>query len=280
MTTALSAVPWSEIVLLSVLLAAGGVLTGLLSGLFGVGGGGVMVPILYEVFGVLGVDDAVRMQLCVGTSLAVIIPTSLNSYRTHKAKGAVLPGILRIWVLPAIAGILSGTVVAAHAPGWVLQTAFIIVISTLGMKSLIGRNDIVIQDRLPSLPWMIFYGFLIGFASSMVGISGGGIGTNILMLYGIPIHAAVATSAGIGMVVPIPGVVGYAIGGWSHLAALPPLSLGFVSVLGFAILAPFATLAAPVGARLAHRLSRRKLEIAFGLFFLFISGRFLVALIF
>ena len=275
----LAALPWSELAYLIPALVAGGVLTGLLGGLFGVGGGGIMVPVLYEVFGMMGMDDAYRMQLCVGTSLAVIVPTSFTSYRTHKAKGAVLPGILKAWVGPAIVGILAGSALASVAKGWVLQTAFVIVISALGTKSLIGRNDITISDRLPGPIGMAAYGVLIGLASSLVGISGGGIGTNILLLYGVPIHAAVATSAGIGMIVPIPGVIGYIIGGWRHMDALPPLSLGFVSVLGFVILAPIAAFIAPYGARLAHRLSRRKLEIAFGLFFLFVAARFLVALI-
>lgn len=275
----LAALPWSELAYLIPALAVGGVLTGLLGGLFGVGGGGIMVPVLYEVFGAMGMDDAYRMQLCVGTSLAVIVPTSYTSYRTHKARGAVMPGILKAWVAPAIVGILAGSAIASVANGWVLQAAFVIVISALGTKSLIGRNDITIADRLPGPVGMTAYGVLIGLASSLVGISGGGIGTNILLLYGVPIHAAVATSAGIGMIVPIPGVIGYIIGGWRHMDALPPLSLGFVSVLGFVILAPIAAFIAPYGARLAHRLSRRKLEIAFGLFFLFVAARFLVALI-
>jgi len=228
------------------------VLTGLLAGLFGIGGGGVIVPVLYEVFGFLGVDDSVRMQLCVGTSLATIIPTAMASYRTHVAKGAA---------------------------SWVLLAVFVAVVALLGLKSLIGRNDIRIADHLPSSAMMRFYGFFIGLASSLVGISGGGISTNILLLYGVPIHAAVATSAGIGVIIPIPGVIGYAIAGWSHLSELPPLSIGYVSVIGFLCIAPVATLVAPYGARLAHRMSRRHLEIGFGLFLMVIGVRFLVAII-
>lgn len=275
----LSSISWGDLAGLCLALLAGGVLTGLIAGLLGVGGGGVMVPVLYEVFGFMGVEESVRMQLCVGTSLAIIIPTAITSYRAHQKKGAVLPGVVKRWRLPAIAGILTGSVIAAWVPGFVLQAVFVVVVSVLGVKSLIGRNDIRIGEALPGPGLMAAYGFGIGLASSLVGISGGGIATNILLLYGVPIHAAVGTSAGIGIFIPLPGVIGYAAAGWPHMAALPPLSLGYVSVLGFALMAPVAALFAPLGARLAHRLSRRHLEIGFGAFLLLVAARFVVAIV-
>jgi len=274
----LASISWNEIAALTLALLGAGVLTGLIAGMLGVGGGGVMVPVMYEVFGALGVDDSVRMQLCVGTSLAVIIPTAVTSYHAHKKKGAVLPGVVRQWRTPAIIGIITGSTIAAFMPGWVLQAVFALVVGLLGAKSLSGRNDIRVGDRLPSPRLMAAYGGMIGLASSLVGISGGGIATNILLLYGVPIHAAVATSAGIGIFIPLPGVIGYAVAGWPHLAQLPPLSLGYVSVLGFVLIAPLAAVFAPVGARLAHRLSRRHLEIGFGAFMILIATRFLIAI--
>ncbi|MFG1400546.1 sulfite exporter TauE/SafE family protein [Xanthobacter sediminis] len=275
----LSSIPWGELATLCLALLAGGVLTGIIAGLFGVGGGGVMVPVLYEVFGVMGVEESVRMQLCVGTSLAIIIPTAITSYRAHRKKGAVLPGVVKRWRVPAIVGILTGSAIAAWVPGWVLQAVFVVVVGMLGLKSLMGRNDIRIADTLPDSRAMGAYGFGIGLASSLVGISGGGIATNILLLYGVPIHAAVGTSAGIGIFIPLPGVIGYAVAGWPHLSELPPLSLGYVSVLGFVLMAPLAAMFAPMGARLAHRLSRRHLEIGFGVFLLLVAGRFLAAIL-
>lgn len=274
----LSSVSWGDIATLCLALLAGGILTGIIAGLFGVGGGGVVVPVLYEVFRIIGVEESVRMQLCVGTSLAIIIPTAITSYRTHQKKGAVLPGIVKRWRLPAIIGIITGSIIAAWVPGWVLKAAFVLVVGLLALKSLIGRNDIRVADDLPGTGAMSAYGFVIGLASSLVGISGGGIATNILLLYGVPIHAAVGTSAGIGIFIPLPGVIGYAIAGWPHLSALPPLSLGYVSVIGFALMAPIAAYCAPIGARLAHRLSRRQLEIGFGAFLLLVASRFLVAI--
>ncbi|MFG1392561.1 sulfite exporter TauE/SafE family protein [Xanthobacter agilis] len=275
----LSSMSWGDLASLCLALLAGGILTGLIAGMLGVGGGGVMVPVLYEVFRVIGVEESVRMQLCVGTSLAIIIPTAVTSYRAHQKKGAVLPGVVKRWRLPAIAGIITGSAIAAFVPGWVLQAVFVVVVSVLGVKSLIGRNDIQIGAQLPGPGLMSVYGFVIGLASSLVGISGGGIATNILLLYGVPIHAAVGTSAGIGIFIPLPGVIGYAVAGWPHLSELPPLSLGYVSVLGFVLMAPLAAVFAPVGARLAHRLSRRHLEIGFGAFLLVVAARFVVAIV-
>jgi uncharacterized membrane protein YfcA len=121
------------------------------------------------------------------------------------------------------------------------------------------------------------YGMAIGLLSALMGI-GGMIGNLVQTLYGVPIHRTVATSAGLGVLISIPGTVAYAVAGWPYLDDLPPLSLGYVSLVGFFIIAPLATLCAPVGAKLAHRLSKRKLEIAFGLFLIAVSIRFILAL--
>ncbi len=275
----LSSLSWGEIVSLVLPLLLGGVVTGILAGMLGVGGGAVIVPVLYEVFRAVGVDETIRMQLCVGTSLAIIVPTSFQSYRAHKARGAVIPGILRLWSVPAIIGIITGSALAAVVQGWVLQAAFVVIGGLMGTKSIIGRESWKLGDHLPGKPAMWAYGFFIGLAASLIGISGGGMSTIVLSLYGVPIHAAVATAAGIGMIIPIPGVIGYALGGWSHMADLPPFSLGYVSVLGFACMAPVSALTAPLGARIAHALTRRQLEVGFGLFLLLMALRFLVAII-
>ncbi|MFG1462929.1 sulfite exporter TauE/SafE family protein [Xanthobacter sp. DSM 24535] len=275
----LSSISWSELAYLSLALVAGGVVTGLLAGLLGVGGGAVIVPVLYEVFRIIGVAEDVRMQLCVGTSLAIIVPTSILSYRAHKARGAVMEGVLKAWSLPAIAGIIVGSAIAAFLDGWILQAAFVVIATLMAIKALFGRADWRLGTQLPGRAALWGYGFAIGLAASLIGISGGGISSIILGLYGVPIHAAVATSAGIGMLIPLPGIVGYAIAGWSHSAELPPLSLGYVSLLGFACMAPVSALVAPFGARLAHRLSRRNLEIGFGLFLLIMALRFLIAIV-
>jgi uncharacterized membrane protein YfcA len=256
-----------------------GVATGLLAGLFGVGGGAVIVPVLFEVFRILDVPDAVRMQLCIGTSLAIIVPTTVRSYRAHRAKGLVIPGVLRSCALPAVAGVAVGSVAAAFAPAGMFKLAFVLIAGTIAMRLLVGREDWVLAHQLPGRRAMSAWGFLVGLASSLMGISGGSLATMVLTLYGKPIHNAVATSAGLGVPITIAGTLGYMLAGLPHQATLPPLSLGFVSIIGVAMVAPVSSWVAPFGARLAHALPRRRLEIGFGLFLLIASMRFVVSLV-
>src|SRR6202163_418502 len=129
-------VPLSELLWLALAIVVGGVVTGLLAGLFGIGGGAVVVPVLYEVFRILDVPDAVRMQLCVGTSLAIIVPTNIRSYLAHRAKGAVDHQVVKRWVLPALAGIAIGSVVAAFAPPAVFRLAFVVMAIVIAFKLL------------------------------------------------------------------------------------------------------------------------------------------------
>jgi uncharacterized protein len=256
-----------------------GVATGLLAGLFGVGGGAVIVPVLFEVFRILDVLDAVRMQLCIGTSLAIIVPTTVRSYRAHRAKGLVIPGVLRSCALPAVAGVAVGSVAAAFAPAGMFKLAFVLIAGTIAMRLLVGREDWVLAHQLPGRRAMSAWGFLVGLASSLMGISGGSLATMVLTLYGKPIHNAVATSAGLGVPITIAGTLGYMLAGLPHQATLPPLSIGFVSIIGVAMVAPVSSWVAPFGARLAHALPRRRLEIGFGLFLLIASMRFVVSLV-
>jgi uncharacterized membrane protein YfcA len=255
-----------------------GVVTGILAGLFGIGGGAVIVPVLFEVFGIFGVPDEVRMQLCVGTSLAIIVPTTVRSYRAHRAKGLVIPEVVSSWALPAIAGVAVGSVAAAFAPSALFKVAFVLIASVIATKLLVGGSWVLGSD-LPGRWLMTGYGFLVGLASSLMGISGGSLVTMVLTVYGKPIHNAVATSAGVGVPITIAGMIGYILAGLPHQSALPFLSIGFVSVIGVAMIAPISSYTAPLGARLAHALPRRRLEIGFGVFLLVASARFLASLV-
>jgi uncharacterized protein len=271
-------VPLSELLWLALAIVVGGVITGLLAGLFGIGGGAVIVPVLYEVFRILDVPDAVRMQLCVGTSLAIIVPTTIQSYLTHRAKGLVVPGVLRLWALPAVLGVACGAAIAFFAPAAVFKIAFVVIATFIATKFLFAGDRWNLGTDLPGPVPMRLFGFIIGLTSSLMGVSGGSLSNIALTLYGKSIHQAVATSAGLGVPITIVGTLGYILAGLHGRALLPPLSLGFVSLIGVVIMAPVSSLAAPYGARLAHRLSRRTLEIAFSIFLLLISGRFLVSL--
>jgi uncharacterized membrane protein YfcA len=271
-------VPVSELLLLAGLIIVAGFITGILAGLFGIGGGALIVPVLYEVFGVLGVSDDVRFQLCVGTSIAIIVPTNVLSYRIHRSKGLVLMDVLRAWAIPSVIGVATGSAIAAFAPAAVLKLAFALIASVIAIKLLAGRDSWRLAPDLPGRPGMIGYGFLVGLASSLMGISGGSVANMILTLHGKPMHNAVATSAGLGVPITIAGTIGYMLAGWPQQSLMPPLSIGFVSFIGFALMAPVASFTAPYGARLAHALSKRHLEIAFGLFLLIVAVRFVISL--
>ena len=213
--------PLADFVGFFVALAAAGLVTGLLAGLFGVGGGAVIVPVLYQVFTSLGVPESVRMHLCVGSSLAIIIPTSIQSYRTHRAKGAVRMDVLKLWAIPTVVGVVLGSVLAAFAPGLLLKFVFVLIAGSNAVKNLAGRESWRIAADFPGPGVMRGYGFLIGFASSLMGIGGGAISNMIFSFYGRSIHQAVATSAGLGVPISIPGALGYVAGGWPEMAILP-----------------------------------------------------------
>jgi uncharacterized membrane protein YfcA len=272
-------VPLSELAWLVLLIVAGGVVTGILAGLFGIGGGGIIVPILYEVFGALGVPADVRLQLCVGTSILIIVPTNIRSFLAHRRKGAVMLDVVRAWAIPAVLGVAVGAAVAAFAPSTVLKIAFVMVASTISAKLLFGRATWRLGAELPGRAAMMGYGFAVGLAAALMGISGGSLSNMILTLYGIPIHRAVATSSGLGVPITVAGALGYMLAGLPHQAEMPPLSIGFVSFIGFAVMAPISSFSAPYGARLAHVLPGRGLEIGFGIFLLLVSARFLLSLV-
>ncbi len=271
-------VPVSEFLLLAALIIVGGLVTGVLAGLFGIGGGALIVPVLYEVFRALGVSEQVIFQLCVGTSLAIIVPTNVRSFLAHRDKGAVMMDVVRAWAIPAVVGVAVGSVLAAFAPAAVLKLGFVVVGSVIGFKLLAGRDDWRIAEDLPGPVGMTAYGFFVGLAASLMGISGGSICNMILTLHGKPILRAVATSAGLGVPITIAGTLGYLLAGLPQQSLMPPFSIGFVSLIGFALMAPVASFAAPYGARLAHSLSQRRLEIGFGCFLLIVCVRFAVSL--
>jgi uncharacterized membrane protein YfcA len=268
-----------ELAWLAASVMVAGIATGILAGLFGIGGGAVIVPVLFEVFRLLGVPEAVRMQLCIGTSLAIIVPTAVRSYQAHKTRGFVLAEVVRRWALPSMAGVAVGSALAALAPPDTFKAAFVIIACLIATKLLVGGDGWVLGSELPGAAAMTGYGFAIGLGSSLMGIAGGSLVTMVLTLYGRPIHSAVATAAGLGVPITLAGTLGYVLAGLPHQTMLPPLSLGFVSMIGVALIAPVSSWVAPFGARLAHKLSKRTLEIGFGLFLLLVASSFLASLV-
>lgn len=250
-------------------LAAGllvaGVISGLIAGLLGVGGGIVVVPVLYHVLAAVGVDEAIRMHVAVGTSLAAIIPTSISSMRAHAKRGAVDCQLIRRWASPMILGVIAGSLVAGFVSGSVLTIVFASVALPVAVFLAFGREDTRLTDHVPGGAGGGIIAALIGGVSTMMGIGGGTVGVPTLTLCGVPIHRAVGTASAFGIIISIPGAIGMIMNGW-HEGGLPPYSLGYVNLLGFALIAPASFLVAPWGAHLAHRASRKRLRVVFAFF--------------
>lgn len=251
---------------------AGGV-TGILAGLFGIGGGAVLVPILIEFLNYQGVDPAVQAHIAVGTSLAIIIPTSIRSFRTHQARGAPDITLLRNWLYLVPAGVVVASFIVAFASGEVLKIIFAVVALLIAIKMLFNRESWKLGPDLPPQPVKGGVGFFIGFISTFMGIGGGNLNNVFMTAYGRPIHQAVATSAGLGVLIAIPGTITYVINGWGN-PALPPLSFGYINLIAFILIMPISMSIAPLGAKLAHGLTKRQMELAFGVFLIIVSARF------
>jgi uncharacterized membrane protein YfcA len=246
-------------------LVLSGVVGGLVAGMLGVGGGIVIVPILYHVLALLHVDESVRMHIATGTSLATIIPTSISSVTAHNKKGAVDWDLLRKWIVPLLAGVIVGSLLAGYARGQVLSFIFALVAIPVALQLAIVSEQRRLSDHLPTGVGGFALPFAISGLSTMMGIGGGTIGVPAMTLFGFPIHRAVATASAFGAVIAIPGTIGAMIAGW-HAAGLPPYSLGYVNLLGFILIAPVSYFMAPFGAQIAHATDVKKLRLLFAAF--------------
>lgn len=272
---------------LALLLIIVGAIAGFLAGMFGIGGGAVLVPVLYECFRLAGVPLEARMPLCIGTSLAIIIPTAIRSYSAHRARGSVDMEVLRKWAVPILLGVIAGSVIARYAPERLFKIVFVIVAWAAAARLLFGRQDWRFGDDLPDGILMKVYGWVVGLLSTLMGI-GGGLFSNLLMtFYGRSIHQSVATSAGLAVLISIPGALGYVYAGWPAAARFPgvlalqfPFAIGYISLIGAALVMPTSLLVAPLGVKVAHAMSKRALEIGFGLYLLTMGTRFFIALIY
>ena len=282
----LSGLDVTGILELAMLLVAVGALAGFLAGLFGIGGGAILVPVFYECFRLAGVPIEVRMPLCVGTSLAIIIPTSISSFRAHYARGAVDMAILRSWLVPIVAGVIAGTVTARYAPERLFKIVFVCVAWSAATRLILARESWKLGKAFPSGALMQFYGFVVGLLSTLMGV-GGGLFLNLLMtFYGRAIHQAVATSSALAVLVSIPGALGYVYAGWPTAARYPdvaalqwPFALGYVSLIGALLVMPTSLLTAPLGVSAAHAMSKRTLEVAFGCYLFIVGARFAFSLV-
>lgn len=274
----IAGIPLDEFLWLIGSLAVAGTVAGFLSGIFGIGGGGIIVPVIFEALGALGFDDASRMHVSIGTAIAITAPTTVRSFFAHKARGAVDMDFLRSWLIPVPVGVALAAIVAAFVTGEQLRLIFATITLFVGLRLIFNRKTWQISDRIPENPIRALVGIGVGFLSTLMGIGGGVLTNTFMTLYGRTIHQAIATGAGVGVLITIPAVFGYMAAGWGT-EGLPPFSIGYVNLLCFAIVMPLGLTVAKLGVSVAHRLSRRHMELGFGIFLLFMSARFFLSVL-
>ncbi len=256
-------------------LVAAGAAGGLIAGLLGVGGGIVLVPALDLALGAAGVGHAVSLHIAVATSMATIVPTAIASSRAHASRNSVDFAVVKRWAVPIVVGALAGSLAAAHVKVNVLAAVFGTVTLLSALKMLLPLDRVVLRQSLPDGVAGALIPAFIGSISAMMGIGGGTLSVPTMTLCGEPVHKAVGTAALLGLWIALPATVGYLLAHPAEAAALPPLTVGYVSLIGLALVAPISWLVAPFGAKLAHSLDRRKLSAAFGAFLLVVATRML-----
>lgn len=244
--------------------AATGAVAGVLAGLLGVGGGIVVVPSLYFVLGYAGVDESVRMQVAVATSLATIVPTSVLSARAHRARGSVDEALLKAWVPPALVGAILGTAFAATVKGPVLAAIFGTIALVVAFQMVAFPGGLALRPSLPGAAASRIVAFLIGGFSAVMGIGGGTLAVPTLSLFSFPMRLAVGTASALGLYIAVPATLGMVAGGW-NVAGLPPLSLGYVNLVAAGVLLPTMLQCVKLGARIAHSISQPALRRVFGI---------------
>jgi uncharacterized membrane protein YfcA len=271
-------VPLQELFWFVTVLAIAGAIAGFLAGLFGIGGGAILVPVLYQAFTLLDTADDIRMHLSVGTSLAVIVPTSVSSFRAHYKRKAVDMELLKSWVIAVPLGVIAASVIVAETSSAVMRAIFAVIAVLVGIRMIFDRDSWRLANDLPKNPLRAICGFFIGLFSALMGVGGGVLNNTFMTSFGRPVHQAVATSSGLGILISWPGLVGYIWAGWGH-PHLPIYSTGYVNWIAVALTIPMTLLLAPVGASTAHSLNRRQLETAFGVFMVLVAGRFFWSLL-
>ncbi len=269
---------WQALLPLAAILLGTGFVSGLLAGLFGIGGGAVVVIALFEAFSAVGVDPGVRMHLATGTALATLAPTTLRSFAAHRARGTVDMTLVRRLAPTIVVGAITGVLIASRSTGDFLKWVWIVMGSFLAIRMAFGRDDWRLGSDIPQSRFVEVYGVFVGFISALMSIGGGAYITMLMTLYARPLHQAVATSSAFGPLISIPAMLGFAWAGWGN-PALPDASIGYISLVGVALLVPMGLIAAPLGAKLAHGLPKRKLELAFATFMGIVVLRYLSSFI-
>ena len=268
-----STTPSGDAGVLALGLVIAGVVSGVAAGMLGIGGGIVMVPVLYHVLAMLGVDASVRMQLAVGTSLATMIPTAYSSAAAQNRQGAVDWPLMRGWTIPLLIGVLAGAALAGFASGRVLALIFAAVALPLAAYLAFAGENRRLATHLPQGPAGMALPTIIGGLSAIMGIDGPTLGVPLMTLCGMPVLRAVGTASVVTVIICVLGAAGAIIAGW-HAPGLPPYSVGYVNIFGFLLIAP-STFLAPFGARIADQVDVKRMRIVFAAFITIVTARML-----
>ena len=258
----------NTLITMGVLLLAVGAFAGVLAGLLGVGGGIILVPAFFYVFHALGYPDFQLMQVCLATSLATIIVTSIRSVMAHNRKGAVDWEILRSWAPGIVLGAVVGFFIASSLRSATLQMIFGVLAIIVGLYMTFGKAHWRVGDAMPKGVARIVLSPVIGFLSVLMGIGGGSFGVPTMSLYNVPIHRAVATAAGFGVIIAVPSVIGFLT---VDLQSPPPFTIGAVNMPAFILVIAMTLITAPWGAALAHRMDPKPLKRVFGVFLMLVA---------
>lgn len=250
-------------------LAVIGAFAGVLAGLLGVGGGIVLVPAFFYAFQTLGYDGPDLMQMCLATSLATIIVTSVRSVMSHHKKGAVDWDILRTWAPGIVIGAVLGMLVVAQLRSTTLQGIFGVLALIVGLYMGFGRSSWRLGQAMPTGLGRAALSPGMGFLSVLMGIGGGSFGVPLMSLFNMPIHRAVATAAGFGVLIAVPSVIGFLLVSLS--GPVPPLTIGAVNLVAFAIIIAMTLITAPWGVKLAHAMDPGPLKRVFAVFLVLVA---------
>ncbi len=251
-------------------MATSAVVTGFMAGFFGIGGGLIMVPVLFYLFNFAGIEQTFIMHLAVGTSFSIIIPTSIISTMTHIKFKAVELSIVKTFGVFVAIGVALGTIFAISLKTSSLILFFSIMTMLFSLYFLTGKEKINPTPRKINLIYRVICGFLSGFLSAPMGIGGGVINTPVLKMFGYPIKVAIGTSAAVGFLIALIGAIGFVISG-SYLNINAPSSLGFVNVPAFLIFTPITTFMAMIGAKTVHKFDKRLIGKLFGIYLFIVS---------
>jgi len=260
----------NQIIFIVIVMAASAVVVGFMAGLFGIGGGLIMVPVLFYVFSFVGIERTFVMHLAIGTSFSIIIPNSIISTITHMKYKAVDFSIVKTFGIFVVIGVVLGTIFAVSLKTSSLILFFSIMTMLFAIYFLIEKEKTDSVPRKINLIYRVICGFLSGFLSAPMGIGGGVFNTPIFKMFGYPINVAIGTSAAIGFLIALTGGIGFALSG-SYLNINVPLSLGFINIPTFLIYVPITTFMAKIGAKTVHKFDKRLIGKLLGIYLFIIS---------